>query len=417
METTMQNQQESDNRSKAKQVLVTDGVSLEHPHPDVCIAKTKISNASWINTTEGTVLLDTLLLPGYSAHIKREILNGGGVLKYILYTHHHYDHIGGAATFIDDDPQIIAHRFFPENIEKYRILKEHRARIATIQFNIAITPEMVPAVVAPTKLFDRSMVFSLGDKTFELYHARAETDDSVWVFVPEIKTAFVGDLIISGFPNIGNPFKPTRFALSWAHALEAVRDKDPAMVIAHGGRAVYRGDEARELLDVTIEAIYSIHDQVVKSINKGIPVDEIIHHVRLPDHLKTHEFLQFKYSRPEFAVYNIHRWYHGYFDHNPANLIPRPHREFNDQLITLIGSRDAIVQRAAELLEQGQAQLALQVLDILLKNNPEDIDARKLHLRILEVLSKEDYCLMSLNTWVYFMDIDRDFLRLKGALE
>jgi alkyl sulfatase BDS1-like metallo-beta-lactamase superfamily hydrolase len=412
----MKNQKEPNDRPKAKQLLAADDVSFEHPHPDVFVAKTKISNASWVHTVEGTVLLDTLLLPGYSAKIKDEILNAGGVLKYILYTHHHYDHIGGAVTFMEDHPQIIAHRFLPENLEKYRILKDHRARIATIQFNIPITPEMVPPVVAPTKLFDQSMVFSLGDKTFELYHARAETDDSVWVFVPEIKTAFVGDLIISGFPNIGNPFKPTRFALSWAHALEAVRDKDPEMVIAHGGRAVYRGDAVRELLDVTIEAIYSIHDQVAESINKGIPVDEIIHQVKLPDHLKTHEFLQFKYSRPEFAVYNIYRWYHGYFDHNPANLIPRPHHEFNDQLIHLISSRDAVIQRAADLLAQGRAQLALQVLDILLNNDPEDINARKLHLRILEVLSKEDYCLMSLNTWVYFMDQDRDFLRSKGAL-
>jgi hypothetical protein len=40
-------------------------------------------------------------------------------------------------------------------------------------------------------------------------HARGETEDASWVFVPEIKAAFVRDLIISGFPNIGNPFKPT----------------------------------------------------------------------------------------------------------------------------------------------------------------------------------------------------------------
>jgi hypothetical protein len=91
----------------------------------------------------------------------------------------------------------------------------------------------------------------------------------------------------------------------------------------------------------------------------------------------------------------------------------RPHREFNDQLIGLIGSRDAVIQRAAELLEEGHAQLVLQVLDILLKHDPEDINARKLHLKILEVLSKADYRLMSLNTWVYFMDKDRGFLRSK----
>jgi alkyl sulfatase BDS1-like metallo-beta-lactamase superfamily hydrolase len=160
-----------------------------------------------------------------------------------------------------------------------------------------------------------------------LYHARAETDDATWVFVPELKTVFVGDLIIAGYPNIGNPWKPTRFALSWARALEAVRAKAPELLIAHGGRAVYQGPEVRDLLDANIEGIYSIHDQVVDCINKDMPVDEIIHTVKLPDHLKNHKALPFIYSRPEFAVYNIYRWYHGYFDHNPAHLLPRPDRE------------------------------------------------------------------------------------------
>ena len=256
------------------------------------------------------------------------------------------------------------------------------------------------------------MAFTLGDKTFELYHARAETDDATWVFVPEIKAAFVGDLIISGFPNIGNPFKPTRFTLSWARALEAVRAKEPELLIAHGGRAVYQGDEVKELLDVTIEAIHSVHDQVVDCINKDIPVDEMIHLVDLPDHLKEHPFLSFFYSRPEFAVYNIYRWYHGYFDHNPANLLPRPDSEVNEEIFNLIGDGDAILQRSTDLFESEKPQLALQILDVLLKHDPTNTDARKLHFKILEALCEADTCLMSRNTWVYFMDKDKELLTM-----
>ena len=73
----------------------------------------------------------------------------------------------------------------------------------------------------------------------------------------------------------------------------------------------------------------------------------------------------------------------------------------------------AILNRAGELLDQGQAQLALQVLDLLFKKDPNNNEARKLHLKILEVLCKEDYCLMSRNTWVYFMEKDMEFLGIK----
>ena len=395
---------------KAFQVIDHNEVAFENPHPDVHVAKILIANASWIDTSEGTVVVDTLLFPAVARKMRDKIAAESGPVKYVIYTHHHMDHVGGGTVFLDQQPEIVAHRYLPEHLEKYSILKVHRSRIASIQFNVPFDPDRTPALAAPTRLFDHSTAFTLGDKTFELYHARAETEDATWVFVPEIKAVFVGDLIISGFPNIGNPWKPTRYALPWARALEVVRSKEPELLVAHGGRAVYQGDEVKELLDVTIEAIYSIHDQVADFINKDIPVDEMIHMVDLPAHLKTHPFLRFIYSRPEFAVYNIYRWYHGYLDHNPANLLPRPDAEVNEEIFGLIGDGEAILQRSTALFESGKPQLALQVLDVLLKHEPENIAARELHLKLLEALCEADYCLMSRNTWIYFMDKDKELL-------
>jgi alkyl sulfatase BDS1-like metallo-beta-lactamase superfamily hydrolase len=402
-------------RGQAIQVLAQGDVQFEQPHPEVHVARIPIANASWVITSEGIVLIDTLMGPVVGQKLHDKVKETGGPVRYIIYTHGHGDHTGGTGFFLEDRPEIIGHRYLPERLEKYSLLVEHRARVGAMQFNVPFRrPDAGrPGPVLPTRLMDESLTFTLGGRTFELYHARAETDDAVWVFVPEIKAAFVGDLIIAGFPNIGNPFKPTRFALSWARALEAVRDKKPELIVAHGGRAVYQGADAREVLDVTIEAIHSIHDQVVDGINQDVPVDELIYKVKLPEHLEKHEFLRFSYSRPEFAVYNIYRWYHGYFDHNPAHLLPRPEREVNEEIFRLIGDRQTILKRAEELLGQGQAQLALQVLDVLLVHDPKDQEARRLHLRLLEVLAAEDYCLMSRNTYVYFMQRDKEILGIK----
>ncbi|MBT7153696.1 MAG: MBL fold metallo-hydrolase [Deltaproteobacteria bacterium] len=404
-------------KKQAVQVIDFNNVKFENPHPDVHVAKIPIANASWINTSDGVVLVDTLLRTSVSAQMREKILETGGPIKKIIYTHHHVDHVGGARVFEKDKPEIIAHQYLPDDIEKFQILKEHRARIASIQFNIPFDPNRPASggYLPPTQTYSDSMVFTHGDKTFELYHARAETDDATWVFVPEIKAAFVGDLIISNFPNIGNPFKPDRFALPWARALEKIRDKQPQLLVAHGGRAVYQGDEVKELLDATIEAIYAIHDQVVDAINKDVPIDEMIHDIALPDHLKDSPYLQFVYSRPEFAVYNIYRRYHGYFDHNPAHLLPRPEKEVNSEVFKLIGDPQAILNRATELFDTDQPQLALQVLDILLKQDPDHIEGRRLHYRILELLCETDYCLMSRNTWVYFMEQDKTLLKEKGV--
>jgi alkyl sulfatase BDS1-like metallo-beta-lactamase superfamily hydrolase len=67
------------------------------------------------------------------------------------------------------------------------------------------------------------------------------------------------------------------------------------------------------------------------------------------------------------------------------------------------------------LKQQGKVQLGLQVLDVLIGADPENIEARKLRIELLEVLGKEDSCLMSRNSWVYFIDKDKEFLKSKGV--
>lgn len=393
--------------TEAFQVILNSSVEFEQPHKDVHVAKIPIASATWVNTTGGTVLIDTLLNLNNTRRIREKLEETGDRVKTIIYTHHHGDHTGGGVVFESDSPEVIAHRYFPENMEKYERLKTHRARISSMQFHIPFDPDRKRPVLQPTRLFDHTYSFKLGDKTFELYHARAETDDAVWVYVPEIRTAVVGDLIISGLPNIGNPYKPTRFAMPWVRALEQVREKKPEILIAHGGRAVYQGDEVAELLDVTIEGMHSLLDQVFDAINRDVPLDEMIHQVSLPEHLRNHPFLKPVYSRTEFAVYNIYRWYHGYFDHNPAHLLPRPDREVNHEIVTLIGDREKILERAKVLGENDQNQLALQVLDLLLKEDPKHPAARKLRLSLLEKICESDTCLMSRNTWIHFIEEDK----------
>jgi alkyl sulfatase BDS1-like metallo-beta-lactamase superfamily hydrolase len=397
--------------SEAIQLIRYREVHLEHPRPDVHVARQLISNASWVDTDDGTVVVDTLLTPEAGRKMLQAIRQQGSrPVRYVIFTHGHLDHVGGARAFLADAPVVLGHRFLPERLEKYELLKVHRARIASVQFNIPFRP-VEESFVYPERTFADFMSFSLGGKTFELHHARGETDDHCWVFVPEIGTVLVGDLLIGSLPNIGNPFKPTRFALPWARALEAIRAKGPELIVAGGGRATYEGATVRAVLDATIEAIYAIHDQVVRHINAGVPLDEMVHLVKLPQHLQDSPYLRFVYSRPEFAVFNIHRWYHGYFDHNPAHLLPRPQGEVNEEIFGLIGSRDAIMKRTQELLEKDRAQLALQILDILLQHDPEDGEARAVRLKILEALCARDGCVMSRNTYVHFMERDREFLK------
>ena len=382
---------------------------FKNPIEDVYTAALPIAGCAWIDTKDGVVLIDTLLYPKAAAKVMERIK---GKIRYIIYTHGHLDHVGGTKAFIKDNPEIIASKFLPNRLDRYEMLAPYRARISAMQFNIPETDRPPRKVVRPTKTFLGDMTFTLGGKTFELHTAIAETDDVCWIFVPELKAAFIGDLIIGNqFPNIGNPWKPTRFALSWAKELERVRALEPEHVFCNGASTHFKGKKAKEALNANIEVIRSMHDQVVEYINQDMHISEMIHAVKIPDHLKKSPYLRTFYSRPEFFVYNVYRWYHGYFDHNPAHLLPRPEIEVMNEIFGLIGESEKIIKRTEELYSEGQVQLALEILDILIQTRPDNIEARKLRMKFLKHIGENDRCLMSRNTWHYFINKDKKIIR------
>jgi alkyl sulfatase BDS1-like metallo-beta-lactamase superfamily hydrolase len=335
-----------------------------------------------------------------------------GKIKYIIYTHGHMDHVSGTKVFMRDNPEVISSRFLPERLDRYEMLAPYRARIAAMQFNVPELNRPPRKVIRPTKTFLGDMTFTLGDKTFELHTAIAETDDACWVYVPELKAAFIGDLIIGKmFPNVGNPWKPTRYALSWAKELERIRALEPEHIFCNGASIHFKGKEAKAALDANIEVIRSLHDQVVEYINQDMHISEMIHAVKIPDHLKKSPYLRTFYSRPEFFVYNVYRWYHGYFDHNPAHLLPRPEKEVMTEIFGLIGDADKIINRVEVLLSEGQLQLALEVLDVLIQAQPDNFAARKMRIKLLKKIGRNDRCLMSRNTWLYFINKDKEIVR------
>ena len=371
-----------------------------------------IAGMVWIETGDGAVLIDTLLSVASAEKVVDKIKEK---IKYIIYTHGHADHVGGAKAFIKDNPKILGGLYLPDRFDRYKFLEPYRNLGAAMQFNIPITAfgDGLKDYVYPTETFIGDHTFKLGNKTFECHSGRAETDDVIWVYIPEINTACIGDLMIGKmFPNIGNPWKPTRFALDWAKELEKIRALEPEHIFCNGGGVLYKGKQVMEALNANIEVIRSLHDQVVKCINEEVHISEMIHLVQIPDHLKKSRYLNRFYSRPEFFVYNLYRWYHGYYDHNPAHLIPEPEKEVMKEIFELIGDAEKIINRARNLLEQGKAQLALQVLDVLLQAEPENTEAIKLRIDLINTIAKKDRCLMSKNAYLYHVKQDKKYLRV-----
>jgi len=104
-------------------------------------------------------------------------------IKYLIYSHHHYDHIAGGKAFKDAGARIIAHK----NV------KTHLAPLGD------------PNTVLPDEVFDGKKTITLGGTTLELLYLGANHSDSNIVMrLPKEKIIFVVDTIPVGtFPGRG----------------------------------------------------------------------------------------------------------------------------------------------------------------------------------------------------------------------
>ena len=338
-----------------------------------------IGSSSVVITEEGVVFVDVPLGNRAGQRVVEAIRKRTQApIHTIIYTHGHMDHTWGVAPLLSDaqerghpKPIIIAHELVPKRFDRYQRLHGQHEYINRIQFAIPEGEKVLPPqFFYPDITYSDAMQFKLGRLTFELYHYMGETDDGTWVWVPERKTALIGDLLIGGCPNVGNPFKVQRYTLEWAEALERVAGKNPDFVIpAHG--PVRRGEEARQICLDTAKYLRYIEDEVVRLLNEGCWIEEILERVKIPQDLSGKPWLAPVYGHPTFIIHGVHRRYAGWYNGNPSELFPAKSSEIAAEVVRL-GRIAQLLQRASKLQQEGNIQLALHLVDFVIRGAEND---------------------------------------------
>jgi glyoxylase-like metal-dependent hydrolase (beta-lactamase superfamily II) len=242
-------------------------------------------------------------------------------VKYFIYSHGHFDHAFGYGIFLEEIkkkgwamPEVIAHENCVRRFEKYQMLESYHDWINRMQFasiggrgrNSVVSSHEILDPTIILKGNDSSYHFKLGSIEFELFHDMGETDDSLWLWVPEKKIICAGDLMISGFPNVGNPYKVQRYPKDWALAMEKMMEKKAEFLVPGHGRLIEGKDNVKDALSITAEAMHFVHDEVVKRLNEGKWFEQIFHEMVeiFPNKFKESKYLREVYGSYRFAIYS-----------------------------------------------------------------------------------------------------------------
>ncbi len=189
-------------------------------------------------------------------------------IKYVIYSHHHYDHIAGGQPFKDLGAIFISHRRAKERLLE---LKKQNA--------------LLPDLVLPDQVVDGSKTITLGGTKLELiYVGRNHSDNSLVMRLPKEKLVFVVDfapLEAIQFRNIPDNASP----LEYIDSLKKLAALDwDRMITGHP----YAGGRYGTKKDVLDDAAYleDLSAEVKKAADAGKCFDGAMKEVKLPKYEK-----------------------------------------------------------------------------------------------------------------------------------
>lgn len=335
-------------------------------------------NVTGVKTDAGLVMIDT-----GSYTVNQHMRCHAGIRSHFpdllhtaIYTHGHVDHAYGLPPYLEEIrtqkaayPQIIGHENVAPRMDRYIETEGYNNIINERQFGVKMHWPTDP--IKPTLVYRESLELRIGDTDIRLFHARGETDDHTWVFLPRERVLMTGDLFIWACPNAGNPQKVQRYALEWSQALRKMASLKPIVLCPGHGVPIYGEERVNSALTNTAAYLESLYRQTLDLLNQGARMYDIIETVRPPEDLANLPYLQPIYDEPDFIVRNIIRHLGGWYTGVPSELKPAPRAAQAKEIADLAGGIDNLLARARKCLDTGDLSMASHLVDWAVDADPQ----------------------------------------------
>ncbi|MBW1799126.1 MAG: alkyl/aryl-sulfatase [Deltaproteobacteria bacterium] len=396
------------------------------------------SNPSMIVGDDGIIIIDTtesIEAAGNALAEFRKITDKP--IKAIIYTHGHRDHVSGAKVFADEGskPEIYARSnvfnpLDPKNKKRpgyfkilgkrtvrqfgIRMLKPHTERI-----NIGLGPAVRPikglgkGFVAPTKTFSGDqMDITVSGVRMELHKAAGETNDQLFVWLPEKKVLFCGDNFYQAFPNLyairGTKYRDFNI---WANSLDKMTAFPIEHLISGHTRPISGAEEAKQALMDYRDAIRFIISKTAEGMNKGLTPDDLVEYVKLPAHLAEKYYLQEFYGSVAWSVRAYFAGTLGWFDGNPSTLFPTSPDEKAKRMAELVGGEDVLLAKMKKAAEAGEFQWAMELADLIIRLGTHKKEATAVKANALRALADQQINACARN---YYLTYAKELMKKPG---
>jgi glyoxylase-like metal-dependent hydrolase (beta-lactamase superfamily II) len=350
-----------------------------------------IANSYLVTTSDGDLLINTGTDFEASEIKARFARVTKGPLRIITFTQGHPDHVGGWDLFNEPEVKTIAQANHVDVREYWRHLHPFYARrIMTLWgafMDVDATSMELPPEPALTTTFIDSYTFELGGRSFELYSTPGgETTDALVVWMPEHRTAFIGNLMGPFFGHVPNLYTlrgdKIRSAIAFIHSVDRVIALEPETLI--NGHDVFHGaDEIRQTMTKVRDATAYLRNRTIDGMNAGGDLWTLMREVTLPPELALPQV----HGKVPWIVRSIWEEHAGRFRYeSTTELYDVPPSAVWSDVVELAGGTGALTERSQAHVENGRPLHALHLTDVVLAHSPGDPAASQVKRAALEQL-------------------------------
>jgi alkyl sulfatase BDS1-like metallo-beta-lactamase superfamily hydrolase len=377
-----------------------------------------LSDITFVRGKTGWIVFDPLVSAEAvraATKLFQEKVGEGRPITAVIYSHTHGDHWGGVRGLDLKDEDVasgkvqiiapvdfmdftVAENVFAGNAMNRRLFYQYGLLLPVSPHGF-VTQGLghkisagASGLIAPTRSVSEPIEEFEVDGVRMIFQNTPNTEAprEMNTYFPDMKALWMAENVTATLHNIytlrgAQVRDPLRWSKYINEALHRFGKEAEVMFASHHWPR-WGNERIQEVLRDQRDLYAHMNNQVLHFANQGVTINQIHNVYRLPDSILQKWHCRGYHGSPEHNARGVIQRFLGFWDCNPATLIPLSPEDSSPLYVEMMGGSSRIITRGQELFNEGKYLLAVEIVNKLVQAEPENGPAKELLADIFEQL-------------------------------